>query len=61
MDRELIAEAAAALERKEPVVLSKHATNLQRTLGTMLSYEVWWDARRNIRAPAVSVHCFFVF
>jgi hypothetical protein len=40
VDRELISEAKAALEHGTPVVLRKRATNLQRTLGTMLSYEV---------------------
>jgi len=40
LDRELLAEAAPALEAKTPVVLHKSATNLGRTLGTMLSYEI---------------------
>jgi len=41
IDRDLITEAMPALEHGTAVVLeTKLATNLQRTLGTMLSYEV---------------------
>lgn len=40
IDNELIAEAAPALERGEPVDIFKICDNEQRSLGTMLSYEV---------------------
>jgi glutamate synthase (NADH) len=39
-DNEFIAKAKAALEKKEPVVIEDMTDNLDRTLGTMLSYEV---------------------
>ena len=39
-DNEFIRKAKPALESKEPVVIEDFTTNLDRTLGTMLSYEV---------------------
>lgn len=39
-DNELIAAAAPALEKGEPVVIETDVNNLNRTCGTMLSYEV---------------------
>ena len=44
LDRELIAEAAAALEHGTPVVINKRIRNTDRTVGAMLSGEV---ARRH--------------
>ncbi len=43
-DSELIAQARPALEKKQPVRIDLKITNVQRTLGTRLSYEV---ARRH--------------
>jgi len=40
MDRELIAEAAPALERSEPVRIERPIRNVNRTVGAMLSGEV---------------------
>merc|ERR1712023_72181 len=40
IDNELIAEAAPALENGTPVDIVKYADNEQRSVGTMLSYEV---------------------
>jgi len=40
MDNELIKLAMPALENQTPVVIDSQCTNLNRTLGTMLSYEV---------------------
>jgi glutamate synthase domain-containing protein 3 len=39
-DNEFIAAAADALENKTPVVIEDVCTNVNRTVGTMLSYEV---------------------
>jgi glutamate synthase domain-containing protein 3 len=39
-DNEFIAAAADALENKTPVVIEDVCTNVNRTMGTMLSYEV---------------------
>jgi glutamate synthase domain-containing protein 3 len=39
-DNEFIAKAADALESKTPVVIEDVCTNVNRTMGTMLSYEV---------------------
>jgi len=39
-DNEFIAKAQDALENKTPVVIEDVAENVQRTLGTMLSYEI---------------------
>ena len=39
-DNEFIAKAADALENKTPVVIEDVCTNVNRTMGTMLSYEV---------------------
>jgi glutamate synthase domain-containing protein 3 len=39
-DNEFIAAAADALEKKTPVVIEDVCTNVNRTMGTMLSYEV---------------------
>jgi len=39
-DNELIEKAMGALENKTPVVIEGELTNLNRTVGTMLSYEV---------------------
>jgi glutamate synthase domain-containing protein 3 len=39
-DNEFIEAAAEALENKTPVVINGECTNINRTLGTMLSYEV---------------------
>lgn len=39
-DNEFIAKAADALENKTPVEIEDVCTNINRTLGTMLSYEV---------------------
>src|SRR4051794_21282067 len=44
LDNELIAEAAPALERREPVRIEKPIRNVHRTVGAMLSGEV---ARRH--------------
>ena len=40
LDNSFIEQAKPALEKGEPVVISDTATNLNRTLGTMLSYHV---------------------
>jgi glutamate synthase domain-containing protein 2/glutamate synthase domain-containing protein 3 len=40
LDNSFIEKAKPALERGEPVVIEDKATNLNRTLGTMLSYNV---------------------
>jgi glutamate synthase (NADPH/NADH) large chain len=40
LDRELIAEAAPALDKGKKVVIKKSVRNVNRTLGTMLGYEV---------------------
>jgi len=40
LDRELISEAAPALERKEKVFIRRHIRNVNRAVGTMLSGEV---------------------
>jgi glutamate synthase domain-containing protein 3 len=57
IDVELVAESAPALERGEKVVLRKHATNLQRTLGTMLSYEISTKFGRDGLPPgSITVH-----
>jgi glutamate synthase (NADPH/NADH) large chain len=39
-DRDLIAAAEAALERREPVVIEREVRNVHRSVGTMLSGEV---------------------
>lgn len=39
-DNDFIKKAAKALENKEPVTIEDEVTNLDRTMGTMLSYEV---------------------
>jgi glutamate synthase (ferredoxin) len=40
LDNELIAEAAPALEHKAPVTIAKRIRNVNRTVGTMLGYQV---------------------
>ena len=40
LDNELIQKAAPALERGEPVVIDQPVRNINRTVGTMLSYHV---------------------
>ncbi len=40
LDLELIQEAAPALERGEPVVITRAVRNVNRTIGTMLGHEV---------------------
>jgi len=40
LDNELIIEAQPALERGEPVIISRNIRNVNRTVGTMLGYEV---------------------
>ncbi len=40
LDRQLIAASAAALERQEPVTLHVPVRNANRTVGTMLGYEI---------------------
>jgi glutamate synthase (NADPH/NADH) large chain len=40
MDQELIREASPALERGEPVAITRTVRNVNRTVGTMLGYEV---------------------
>ncbi|MBX2858745.1 MAG: glutamate synthase large subunit [Cellvibrionaceae bacterium] len=40
VDRELIAEASAALQNAQPVRISKSLVNTDRSVGTMLSHEV---------------------
>ncbi|CAG0123939.1 glutamate synthase (NADPH/NADH) large chain [Rhodocyclaceae bacterium] len=40
LDRQLIAQAHAALEHRQPVVISSAIRNVNRTVGTMLSHEV---------------------
>lgn len=40
IDNKMIAKAASALENGTPVVIKDHINNLDRTFGTMLSYEV---------------------
>jgi glutamate synthase (NADPH) large chain len=40
LDNKLIAHAAQALEKRKPVVIESNIYNINRTVGTMLSYEV---------------------
>jgi glutamate synthase (NADPH/NADH) large chain len=40
LDHKLIAEAAPALERKEPILIESRIRNINRTVGAMLSHEV---------------------
>jgi glutamate synthase (NADPH/NADH) large chain len=40
LDNQLIAEAIAALDNKQPVVINSNIGNFNRTVGTMLSHEV---------------------
>src|SRR5439155_10103587 len=40
MDNELIEKSKGAIERREPVVISKAIRNIHRTVGTMLSNEI---------------------
>ena len=40
LDNKLIAQAADALEKRQPVVIESAIRNVNRTVGTMLSYEV---------------------
>jgi glutamate synthase domain-containing protein 3 len=40
LDKTLIAQAMQALEKGEPVSITSEVTNLNRTVGTMLSYEI---------------------
>jgi glutamate synthase domain-containing protein 2/glutamate synthase domain-containing protein 1/glutamate synthase domain-containing protein 3 len=40
LDNDLIAQAAPALDKGEPVVIEGEITNLNRTTGTMLSYNI---------------------
>ena len=40
LDNKLIAQAKAALEHKKPVVIESAISNVNRTVGTMLSHEV---------------------
>ena len=58
LDHKLIAQAQAALEKKQPVVISSPVSNANRTVGTLLSHEV---ARRygHTGLPDETIHVNF--